>query len=550
MPLMGSLYVGASGLQTSQNSLNTTAHNLSNLDTSGYVRQQVLLGTSTYNTIRIDASSISNQQVGSGVIYSKVRQVRDTFLDQTYRRESGRSAFYDVSYNAVSEAESLLGELDDSAFSDSLNNLWTSIQELTKNPSSSTIQTLVVQRASQFMTKAQTVYSGLSNYQDNLNNQIKTNVTRVNEIGSNIKKLNDQIREIEAGGQETANDLRDTRNALLDELSGLANISYGDDAYGNVCVKIEGTDFVTTSKCYSIGLQTDATTGFYTPYWTQCATYKKDASGNEILDISSAKVFNMNQTISSDTDTDIGSIKSMMFARGDHRANYTDLQDTDYYDSTISQSVLMNIQAEFDQLIHAVTTALNQVLADASDSTTGYLCNEDGSPLQLFTKVTTNAYEYDGMNWNYVDEDPTKTETLYSTLNIQVNPNLVKQPTLLSFVKADGSEDFETAANLSAAFEEEKYILNPNLKTACNFSDYYSNLVSQVANTGSVMYSICYSQNITVSDTDAARDQIMGVSSEEELSLMIKYQNSYNAASRYINVIDEMLEHILNTLGS
>ena len=77
MPLMGSLYIGSSGLQTSQNSLNTTAHNLSNLDTTGFVRQQVLLGDRLYNTIKKGSVSVSSQQTGLGVTYEKVRQVRE-----------------------------------------------------------------------------------------------------------------------------------------------------------------------------------------------------------------------------------------------------------------------------------------------------------------------------------------------------------------------------------------------------------------------------------------------------------------------------------------
>ena len=77
MPLMGSLYIGSSGLQTSQNSLNTTAHNLSNMDTTGFVRQQVLLGDRLYNTIKKGSVSVSSQQTGLGVTYEKVRQVRD-----------------------------------------------------------------------------------------------------------------------------------------------------------------------------------------------------------------------------------------------------------------------------------------------------------------------------------------------------------------------------------------------------------------------------------------------------------------------------------------
>ena len=134
MPLMGSLYVGASGLQTNQNALNTTAHNMSNIDTTGYARQQVSLSTKTYNTLSINASSVANQQVGLGVTYSEVRQVRDYFLDQTYRKESGRSAFYETSAEALEEVESLLGELYGVSFSESLDNLWQAVQELAKNP--------------------------------------------------------------------------------------------------------------------------------------------------------------------------------------------------------------------------------------------------------------------------------------------------------------------------------------------------------------------------------------------------------------------------------
>ena len=107
MPLMGSLYIGKSGLQTGQNALHTTAHNMSNSDTVGYVRQQVLLGTSIYNTIKTDIHAVSNQQIGLGVEYSKTRQVRDYFLDLTYRKESGRCEFYTVSRDALEEIEFL-----------------------------------------------------------------------------------------------------------------------------------------------------------------------------------------------------------------------------------------------------------------------------------------------------------------------------------------------------------------------------------------------------------------------------------------------------------
>ncbi len=80
MPLMGSLYIGASGLQTHQNALNTTAHNLSNVDTTGYVRQQVQLTGKPYITLSVDPKAVNNKQYGLGVNYTRVKQVRDYFL--------------------------------------------------------------------------------------------------------------------------------------------------------------------------------------------------------------------------------------------------------------------------------------------------------------------------------------------------------------------------------------------------------------------------------------------------------------------------------------
>ena len=79
MSLMSSLYIGASGLQTSQNALNTTAHNLTNTETTGYVRQQVQQSSRSYLTLSINTKAVNNQQVGLGVTYSRVKHVRGLF---------------------------------------------------------------------------------------------------------------------------------------------------------------------------------------------------------------------------------------------------------------------------------------------------------------------------------------------------------------------------------------------------------------------------------------------------------------------------------------
>ena len=562
---MGSLYIGQSGLQTSQNLLNTTAHNMSNLDTTGYTRQQSLLGDKEYTTIKFNGAGVSNQQIGLGVTYSKVRQVRDIFLDQTYRKESGRSMFYSTSYEVMTEVENILGELYGITFSKSLGEdggLQEAIDELAKTPSDSVVQGLVVQRATAFLENAQAVYNGISDYQDNLNLKVKSQVDKINEYGKKIHDLNIQILKVESGGIESANDLRDTRNLLLDELSEMAKISYKEDVYGNVLVQLEGHDFVSRDLVYEIGLDQDNTTGFYTPFWTVDASYTINSEGKKEYDIEGAEVFNLTQTVSSDLNTDIGGLKAILLARGDHRADYTDLQDKNQYNRDISQSILMNVQAEFDQLIHQVTTGINKVLENAADTETGYLCEQvevDGQlvyrPIQLFQKRATDGFSYEKDNDGnitavvYNEEDPENKETLYTTSNLMINPALLKEPTLLGMVKPDGSEDYQTAAALLQTFKDEGMTLNPNLTTKLNYADYYSDLVGQISNSGSVFKKISESQADTVEATSAAREQIVGVSSDEELNNMIRFQNAYNASSRYINVINEMLEHLLNSLA-
>lgn len=592
MSLFGGIYVGTSGLQTSQNSLNTTAHNLSNEGTTGYVRQQVYTADRIYNTIRNATATTMGQQVGLGVTYAKVRQVRDYFLDLSYRKENGRSAFYDTSFAAISEAEDLLNELnDDASFNRSLTDLWSTIQELSKTPDDTSVQRMLIQNAQTFLNTAKQVYQGLVDYQTVLNTHIKEKVDRINELGKTIYELNDSIRKVECGGVETANDLRDARNQALDELSGLANITYSEDIYGSYNVSVEGVNFVTGDMIYKMDVVQDPATGYYTPYWVINAENVINEDGSKTLDISKAKVFNLSDKISSEKNTDVGELRAMLYARGDKNADFTDipikptipddkdyaggvndpqyikdveqyLRDLDdyntkvtYYNRTIAQSVCMNIEAEFDQLVHNVATAVNNVLYQVYESSNGlYMADDNGMPLEIFQRTECEAYTFNQTTgkWEHVEEitdDDYYSDTLYSISNLQINPVLVREAGKLQFRKIDGTVDYETAKAMADAFDADIYSLNPNVTTKCSLGTYYTNLVSQIANSGSVYKNMATTQQATVDSINYSREQVQGVSSDEELNNMIKFQNAYNAASRYINVINECLENLINNLA-
>ncbi len=599
MSLFGGLYVGSSGLRNSQNALNTVAHNLSNINTTGYVRQQTALSDLGYTKVSTRKNT-ENQQAGLGVQYAEVRHVRDYFLDKTYREESGRYSFYETSYSAVLEVEDILGELDGAAFKESMESLWTAFEELSKSPEDPTNISLLVQSSASFIENATSVYQSFVEYQNNLNTQVKDAVDAINEIGKSITQLNEEIAKIESGGTEKANDLRDVRDQLLDTLAGYGNITYDEDTKGMVNVRLYGEDFV-TEKSYNEILMledTETGTGFYTPYWSKNVTYLTDAEGNRIPDYESALVVRPTTEISALKDTDIGTLRGLLLARGDHFADYTDLNaecvtqrkldaldmtmeeylanpqenQKTYYNEYIMNSVMMNVQSQFDNIVHAIATKINGVLAEHCDPKTGYLCNPDGTPMQMFVKTEGEAYEmissaeYDalaakggkaypiynekgeetGLYWKYIEEEADVKISLYNCQGLEINQELVQVPALLGFMKADGSADYDLGTAFIESFAEEGLYLNPNSTAESSFEGCYVDLVNQQATLGNVYKQMYEFEQLSTEQIDANRQSVIGTSSDEELEHMIMYQNAYNAASRYINVINTMLDSLLS----
>lgn len=587
MSLMSSLYTGTSGLQVAQNALNTTAHNMSNLDTNGYTRQQVQQGTRNYVLISKTNSANAYQQTGLGVEYSNVKQVRNAFLDISYRLEKGREEFYTSSTECLLETADLLQEMNGAEFAESVNNLWVSIQELAKDPGAVNMNAFVT-RSNEFLTRAQAVYEGLMSYQQNMNNTVKTIVDDMNKIGDKIVQLNKDIVKIEAGGREHANDLRDQRNLLLDELGSYGNITYEEDRFGLVTVQFEGCDYITSDHCNHLGLDIyDSPAGFYTPYWeyaaemdTRTVTQNGITYTEPYLNISNAKVFDLTKVISSTMKTDVGKLRGVLLNRGDHAATYHDMWEAtknqagadvsgEYYNRKISQSVVMNIQAEFDNLVHNIMADINDILVN-SRSNYATLQNKlnganPGDPNYLDPKdyqMFVIKNEGDHLNYDMtdawgrlyrndanVDLKAGTVETGYTIMNTRINGLLMQEPTLLGFRDEEQQEEYNTTAQLKAIFTDPKYTLNPNVTTRLGHTNMYNALVTQVANSGSVYKTIADNQTKTVGEVDNARTQVTGVSSDEELEFMIEFQNAFNASSRYINVISQMLEHLVTTLG-
>ena len=561
----GSLYVGASGLQNAQNAINTTANNLANVDTKGYVRQQVRYADKNYTILKDSRANVNMQQSGLGVSIGDVVHARDIFLDKTYRQETGRMSFYSARYETATYVEDLMQELNGQQFKQSVSDLWQAFQEVSTKPADSTNQNLVLQKADLLVSRTQKLYSDLQNYQSNINDQIKDDVDRVNTIGNRIYELNLQIQKVEAGGTETAMTLRDERDSLLDELGNYGRIEVTEDATGFAYVDMEGVRFVDENRCYNMGLKAADGTSFYTPYWPQQSDVEK---GQYV------PVFRLSGEISSEMNTDIGSIKSKLLVRGDTYGRREDMASEESY-GNIEGCTLMEVEAELDVLFSNIVRSMNDIYCPNTETTSAFTSTDgrtypagtkildeencargvDGElpPRELFTRIGIDRYTKvtgkDGKTYYvYNEENPDVSSTRYAIGTITVNSDLKRQITLMPAYKKDGSVDYEMGAKLAAAWEVKDMKLNPYDQKPCTFEEYYDKMVDQLGIEGNTYKSVTETLSGAVSSVDSKRQQVSGVSSDEELSNMIKFQSAYNAASRFMNVISEMTETIVTGL--
>lgn len=561
----GSLYVGASGLQNAQNAINTTANNLANVDTKGYVRQQVRYADKNYTILKDSRANVNIQQSGLGVSIGDVVHARDIFLDKTYRQETGRMSFYSARYETATYVEDLMQELNGQQFKQSVSDLWQAFQEVSTKPADSTNQNLALQKADLLVSRTQKLYSDLQNYQSNINDQIKDDVDRVNTIGNRIYELNLQIQKVESGGTETAMTLRDERDNLLDELGNYGRIEVTENATGFVYVDMEGVRFVDENRCYNMGLKAADGTGFYTPYWPQQSDVEK---GQYV------PVFRLSGEISSEMNTDIGSIKSKLLVRGDTYGRREDMASEESY-GNIEGCTLMEVEAELDVLFSNIVRSMNDIYCPNTETTSAFTSKDgvtypagtkildeencargvDGElpPRELFTRIGIDRYTKvtgtDGKTYYvYNEENPDVSSTRYAIGTITVNSDLKRQITLMPAYKKDGSVDYEMGAKLAAAWEVKDMKLNPYDQKPCTFEEYYDKMVDQLGIEGNTYKSVTETLSRAVSSVDSKRQQVSGVSSDEELSNMIKFQSAYNAASRFMNVISEMTETIVTGL--
>ncbi|MBN1532625.1 MAG: flagellar hook-associated protein FlgK [Spirochaetes bacterium] len=220
------LEIGKRGLMSHQQALHVTGHNISNADNREYSRQRVIITAA--DPLYVPSLNRANTpgNIGQGAVVQEVQRVRDNFIDDRIVVEKNHMGFWQIRNEFIQQVEMVYNEPSEDSIRSRLDDLWRGWEELSVHPEERSTREVVKEKAIGLANEVRHVYSQLRELRLNANNQVEHRVSRINELAHNIRDLNERILKSEALG-DNPNDLRDRRDALIEELSRIADISVG-----------------------------------------------------------------------------------------------------------------------------------------------------------------------------------------------------------------------------------------------------------------------------------------------------------------------------------
>ncbi len=234
--LFATLNTSKGGMFAQQQYINVTSHNISNANTEGFSRQHIVLQTARPQTIAGGAG-----QIGTGVTVSSIERTRNQFLDYQIRKESSLLGNYGVRQDYLSEIEGIFNEPSDTGISELMSEFFDAWQTLSKNPEKSDARTVVAQKAKALADELNHTYKKLNDTKDNAAKEIQSNLFEINTTLDQLNSINKEIITVTIAGNNP-NDLLDSRDLLLDELSTKFGIDTRNQILNGITCKPEDND--------------------------------------------------------------------------------------------------------------------------------------------------------------------------------------------------------------------------------------------------------------------------------------------------------------------
>ncbi|GIP40984.1 flagellar hook-associated protein FlgK [Paenibacillus sp. J31TS4] len=507
-----------------QAALATTGHNIANANTKGYSRQTVnMTAARPLEAVGLTRSTAAGQ-MGQGVEIQSIARIRQQFLDDQFYGENQNLGDWSIKHDTLDKLEAIVNEPSDTGLTKVMENFWNAWQTVSKDPENLTSRSALKESALAMTDAFNNISKQLTELTKDLTSNLDIKAKEVASYLDQIAGLNQEIYRVEGLGNN-ANDLRDQRDLLVDNLSKIVNITVTEEDRGYT-IKLGTVDLVQ-------GREVQTKVDAQVLEEAKKSGSLKSGEANGILvsrdDYLVKYKSQLNSMVKSlvEGDVTVTLPKGTVIPEGATFGGKT-------YNGTVEQRTIQE-----EKGITATVKGLNGL------HELGYtLSDPPGSGIPFFT-LSGDATEFNAAT---ITVNP---KIVSDVSNIAASGRVETVDGKTKLIK--GNNDIALAlAGLSN--EKFKYVPDGTGGPTTNLPDgtigeFFRSIVGQLGVQSQEARRQLENQMILVDQVETWRQSVSGVSLDEEMANMIKFQHAYSAAARAMTVFDEMLDKVINGMG-
>ncbi len=581
-PFFG-LDIATRALRANQTLVDIANQNIANANTPGYSRQAAVIKETMPYPIPVFKQSGEPGQLGTGVQVTDVTRTRDSFTDYQYRNQIASQGRWTAKQDTLKQIEAVVNEPSASGVSSLLNKYWNSWQEVANSPSDVSVRANLLEQGRAVADAFKNTAQLYQQQQRDVDVQIRLGVDDVNNYAQQIANLNMQISNVETSGLR-ANDLRDQRDLLVDKLSGIVKVSTVESAEGSMNIYLGGRQLVDRDRVNQLGL--DVNSGpFARVIWGDGTSTSVNTSDGKL-----AGLIESRDTILQGRIDEINNLASRLIesVNGVHAAGVgmdgtgglKFFSGTNATDIGVDPTLTYNQVAAARQVesppgsgtyIHASGDSSNAV---ALAQLQGKLAQRDTlfaggltpgatlGPASLLAVDIASAVVNTRFDFTYAAGTlsiSNGSSTNSATVSVGSDQPDGTAPTrrivtvdggsfgvrLTLSVAATGSMAADIATALGSLNGQSVRSAGPS-----TIGDQYGREVASIGVQSSTAQSQASNQGVLVTQLERQRQEVSGVSIDEEATHLIQYQHAYQASARVISVVDSMLDTLINGTGA
>ena len=558
MDLLSILNTGTQGLAASQLALQVTGQNISNANTDGYSRKKVDYAATSQTDGALG-------QVGTGVTETDIQRMRDGFIDTEIRDQNQQMGLAKQNSTALSTIENVFTEPSDNGLQSSLDKFFTDWQDVANNPSDIATRTTLVADATTLTDQFHSMTSQLSALQSQQNDQITQTVSQVNDLLQKISDLNKVIGSVQLDSSQKANDSLDQRDQLITQLSQLVPVNVSENAGGQVTISSNGIELVSPQDCKK--LETCSSTVTLAD-GSQSSKVAIRVSGTQQQFIPAGGelkgLFDNRDTLIPSYQAKLDTLaKSLVTSINTmHKQGYTLNGDNgiSFFNDAATGASTISLSAAVSADVRNIAAAGGGPANTAVANTLAAGMHNFGStPAQLYRDPaavppvaaqnivkgsvsvmngTTQLAEGVDYSVNYATGTIQMLSAGYDSAALAVN---------FSYQSGGSKGPGDSTTALAIANLQTRPSMEPDSlgNSTATFTDYYSSLVGQVGSDSSNTSSQLDARKSLIQQLQTQQSSVSGVSLDEEMSNLINYQHTYQAAAQLISIANKMLDALM-----